>query len=130
LSICITPANTRSTYVLNDTISARGDFGVTPGKKVPINFGPSIYLSYKDEVLKNILADTEAGYFRNILYGFGNPVFNWDAVVTMKVNKQVAATFTFGLFYDKNSKVDMKDADGFITGQVAKLNYTDFWIWA
>jgi hypothetical protein len=63
LSIYMTPSNIRSTYVLNDTISARGDFGVTPGSKVLVKFGPSIYISYKDEVFKNIMVDTKLGYF-------------------------------------------------------------------
>ena len=123
LSIYMTPANVRSTYVLNDTISARGDFGVTPGKKALVKFGPSIYVSYKDEVLKNILLDTKAGYFQNILDGLGDPVVNWDAVITMKVNKYIATSFTFALFYDKNSTVDVKDADGVVTGKVAKIQF-------
>jgi hypothetical protein len=123
LSIYLTPANIRSTYVLNDTISARGDFGVTPGKKALFKFGPSIFVSYKDEVLKNILVDTRAGYFQNVLDGFGDPVVNWDAVITMKVNKYVATSFTFALFYDKNSKVDVKDANGVVTGNVAKIQF-------
>jgi hypothetical protein len=63
LSIYITPANIHSTYVLNDTISARGDFGVTPGKKALVKFGPSIYITYKDEILKNILLDNQSRVF-------------------------------------------------------------------
>jgi len=123
LSVYMTPANLRSTYVLNDTIADRGDFGVNPGKRALIMFGPSFFVSYKDEVLKNVLVDTKLGYFQNVLDGVGDPVVNWDAVLTMKVNKFMATTFTFGLFYDKNSKVDVKDANGVITGKAAKVQF-------
>ena len=123
LSIYMTPGNVRSTYVLNDTISARGDFGVTPGTKVLVKFGPSFLVSYKDEVLKNILLDTKLGYFQNILDGFGDPVVNWDAVITLRVNKYIATSFTFALFYDKNSTVDVKDENGVVTGKIAKVQF-------
>jgi hypothetical protein len=123
LSIYMTPANIRSTYVLNDTIADRGDFGVEPGKRALIHFGPSFLVAYKDELFKNVLVDTKLGFFQNILDGLGDPVVNWDAVLTMKVNKFMATTFTFGLFYDKNSTVDVKDANGVIIGKAAKIQF-------
>jgi hypothetical protein len=124
LSIYMTPANIRSTYVLNDTISARGDFGVTPGTKALVKFGPSFLVSYKDEVIKNILVESKLGYFQDILDArLGDPVVNWDAIISMKVNKYIATTFTFTLFYDKNSTVDVKDANGVVTGKVAKVQF-------
>jgi hypothetical protein len=124
LSIYMTPCNLRSTYVLNDTISARGDFGVTPGTKTLVKFGPSFLLAFKDEVMKNILVDTKLGYFQDILDGrLADPVVNWDAVISLKVNKYIATTFTFAFFYDKNSTVDVKDENGVVTGKVAKLQF-------
>jgi hypothetical protein len=123
LSIFMTPANIRTTYVLNDTISARGDFGVEPGKTVLVKFGPSFLISYKDEILKNVNVDTKFGFFQDILDGLGDPVINWDAIFSMKVNKYMATTFTFALFYDKNSTVDIKDANGVITGKEAKIQF-------
>ena len=119
----MTPFNGRTTYVLNDTLSARGEFGVSPGKSILLKFGPSILLSYKKEVVKNILVDTKVGYFQNILDGLGDPVVNWDAVISMKVTKIIATTFTFGLFYDPDSKIDIKDQNGNITGNEAKIQF-------
>lgn len=123
LSIYLTPANIRSTYVLNDTLSARGDFGVTPGKKVLVNFGPAAYITYKDEVLKNVLVDTKFSYFQNVIGGPGDPVVNWDAIITMKINKYLSTSFTFTLFYDPDSKIDIKDALGNVTGSEARLQF-------
>jgi hypothetical protein len=124
LSIYITPSNIRSTYVLNDTLNARGEFGVEPGSDYLFRFGPSFLIAYKDEVFKNILVDTRLGYFQNLFdKEIGDPVVNWDAIISMKVNKFIATTFTFALFYDKESKVDVKDENGVVTGKVAKIQF-------
>jgi hypothetical protein len=123
LNIYMTPLNIRTTYVLNDTLSARGDFGVQPGSRVLYKLGPSFFIKYMNEVTKNIFVDTKFGYFQNVLDGLGDPVINWDAIISMKVNKYIATSFTFALFYDKDSKTDIKDENGNITGSVARLQF-------
>ena len=124
LSIYITPFNLRSTYVLNDSLNAKGEFGVEPGSKYLLKFGPSFLISYKDEIFKNILVDTKLGYFQDLFdKELGDPVFNWDAIIAMKVNKVIATTFTFALFYDKNSTVDITDETGNVIGKEAKLQF-------
>ena len=123
LSIYLTPTNLRSTYVLNDSLSARGEFGVEPGSKVLLKLGPSALISYKDEVFKDFFLDTKLGYFQNVLDGLGDPVINWDAILTMKFNKYLSTTFTFTLFYDPDSKIDVKDPDGNVVGKIAKVQF-------
>jgi hypothetical protein len=123
ISIYMTPWNLRTTYVLNDSLSAKGSFGVTPGKYVVIKMGPSFLIKYKDEFLKNFLIDTKLGVFMNVMDGIGNPVVNWDNILTMKVNKYIATTFAFNLFFDPDSKLDVKDASGQVTGKVAKVQF-------
>jgi len=124
LNIFISPANIRSTYVLNDSLNAKGEFGITPGKDFMMKFGPSFLISYKDEIFKNILVDTKLGYFQDFFDGeIGDPVVNWDAIISMKVNKFIATTFTFAFFYDKNSKVDIIDENGIVIGKEAKLQF-------
>ncbi|MDZ7633960.1 MAG: DUF3078 domain-containing protein [Bacteroidales bacterium] len=123
LSIYMTPGNIRSTYVFNDTLSSQGAFGVSPGKKYLIKFGPSFLIGYKGELLKNFLVDTKLGVFMNVLDGLGNPVVNWDAIITMKINRYLATTFAANLFFDPDSKVNIYDADGVVTGKVAKIQF-------
>jgi hypothetical protein len=123
LSIFVTPANFRLTYVLNDSLSHAGEFGVTPGKPVLVKFGPSSYITYKNEVLKNIFVDTKLGFFQNILDGLGDPVINWDAVLTMKINKYMSTSFTFTLLFDPDSMTDIKDDYGNVTGKAAKVQF-------
>lgn len=123
LSIYMTPGNVRSTYVLNDSLSAKGSYGVSPGKKILFNFGPSFLISYKADLFKNFLIDNKLGVFMNLIDGIGNPVVNWDGIITMKINKYLATTFTYNLFYDPDSKVDEYNDTGQIIGQVAKIQF-------
>lgn len=123
LSIYMTPGNVRSTYVFNDSLSAKGSFGVSPGKNLSFNFGPSFLISHKADLFKNFLIDNKLGVFMNLIDGIGNPVVNWDGIITMKINKYLATTFTYNLFYDPDSKVNMYDDNGQITGQAAKIQF-------
>jgi hypothetical protein len=59
----------------------------------------------------------------NLIDGLGNPVVNWDGIITMKINKYLATTFTFNLFYDPDSKANVYDESGQITGQAAKIQF-------
>ena len=123
LSIYLTPLNVRNTWVLNDSLSARGEYMVKPGKIVRFRFGPSFLITYKGEIAKNILLDTKLGYFQDFMDGVGDPVVNWDALLNMKVNKYISASFSFTLFYDEDSTTDIKDNDGNVIGKEAKVQF-------
>jgi hypothetical protein len=123
LSIYMSPANLRSTYVLNDSLSARGEYGVKPGAFVNMRFGPSLLFTYKGEIFKNVVADTKLGYFQDALDGLGDPVINWDGIISIKLNKYFATVFTFAVFYDEDSMADVKDAYGNVIGQKAYIQF-------
>lgn len=123
VSIYLSPTNLRSTYVLNDSLSDRGEYGVNPGSFVKMKFGPSLLISYKGEIFKDVLADTKLGYFQDALDGLGDPVINWDAIISIKLNKYFATTFTFSVFYDEDSKSDVKDDNGAVIGQKAYVQF-------
>jgi hypothetical protein len=122
-SIYMTPLNMRNTFVLNDSLSARGEYMVKPGSSLRFRFGPSFLAKYKGEILKNIVLDTKLAYFQDVTDGIGDPVINWDALFNMKVNKFISASFSFTLFYDEDSKTDIKDNDGNVVGKDAKIQF-------
>jgi hypothetical protein len=41
----------------------------------------------------------------------------------MKFNKYLSTAFTFTLFYDPDSKIDVKDPDGNVVGKIAKVQF-------
>lgn len=122
-SIYMTPLNMRNTWVLDNEMSARGEYKVKPGSIMRFRFGPSFLATWKGEISKNILLDTKLGYFQDVVDGIGDPVVNWDALINMKVNRFISASFSFTLFYDEDSKTDIKDSQGNITGEEAKIQF-------
>lgn len=122
-SIYMTPLNMRNTWVLNDSLSDRGEYMVKPGSTLRFRFGPSFLIKYKGEISKNIMLDTKLGYFQDVVDGLGDPVVNWDALFNMKVNKFISASFSFTLFYDEDSKTDVKDNTGKVVGKEAKIQF-------
>jgi hypothetical protein len=122
-TIYMTPLNMRNTWVFNDSLSARGEYMVKPGSSLRFRFGPSFLITYKGEIVKNIHLDTKLGYFQDVVDGLGDPVVNWDALFNMKVNKFISASFSFTLFYDEDSKTDVKDTEGNVIGKDAKIQF-------
>lgn len=122
-SIYMTPLNMRNTWVLDNEMSARGEYKVKPGSIMRFRFGPSFLATWKGEISKNILLDTKLGYFQDVVDGLGDPVVNWDALINMKVNRFISASFSFTLFYDEDSKTDIKDSQGNITGEEARIQF-------
>jgi len=122
-SLYMTPLNMRNTWVLNEELSGRGEYNVKPGGTMRFRFGPSFLAAWKGEIAKNIILDSKLGYFQDVVDGLGDPVVNWDALINMKVNKFISASFSFTLFYDEDSKTDIKDELGNITGEEAKIQF-------
>ncbi len=122
-SVYMTPLNMRNTWVLNKELSERGEYNVKPGSNMRFRFGPSFLAAWKGEIAKNIMLDSKLGYFQDVVDGLGDPVVTWDALINMKVNKFISASFSFTLFYDEDSKTDVKDSQGNITGEEAKVQF-------
>ncbi|HSO87651.1 MAG TPA: DUF3078 domain-containing protein [Draconibacterium sp.] len=66
-SIYMTPLNMRNTWVLNDSLSARGEYMVKPGSNIRFRFGSSFLITYKGEILKIFYLTPNWGIFRMLL---------------------------------------------------------------
>lgn len=122
LSLLISPLTARSTFVLDDYLSDRGDYGVEPGEKSFTQLGPSVTFTYKNEVIENVVIDTRI----NSLYEYAKDakfVFNWDFILGLKVNKFLTTTLTTGMIYDENILFDVTDDMGNIVDREKKLQF-------
>ena len=122
ISVFLSPITSRTTFVTDDILSARGDYGVTPGEKSFTQMGPSAEITFKDEVAENVLIDTRA----NALYDYGKEakfVFNWDFILGLKVNKFLTTTLTTGMIYDENVLFDVKDDTGTVVDREKRLQF-------
>lgn len=103
-SILLAPVSSKMTFVLDETLSNQGVFGVPAGKSFRGEFGGFIQIAYKKEVLKNVILDTKVDFFSNYVE---NPQYvdvNWDLLITFKVNEYISASLMTQLIYDYDIK--------------------------
>lgn len=100
MGIFLAPITGRLTLVEDTALSNAGDFGVKKGSTSLTEFGGYLRLTYKLDVMKNISLHTEADFFSNYLKNPTNIVVNWQVLVSMKINKFIAATIGTTLIYD------------------------------
>ncbi len=103
-SLLIAPISSKMTFVMDETLSNEGAYGVPVGNSFRGEFGAYIKLAYKKEILKNVLLDTKVDFFSNYVE---NPQYvdvNWDLLLTFKVNELISATLMTQLIYDYDIK--------------------------
>jgi hypothetical protein len=116
LSVFIAPLTAKFTFVTDDTLSAHGAFGVTPGEKVRSEVGGyfrAIYTKndFKGEFMKNIAFTTKVDLFSNYIENPQNIDVSWETQIAMKVNKYISVNFNTHLLYDDNIQIPF-DKDG------------------
>jgi len=123
LSIYLSPLTSRTTYVLDDSLSQEAAFGVTKGEKAKRQLGFSTLMTYKQEVIKNMMIDTNLSLFSDYLNEPQNMVVNWDFVFTLKANKFLSTTFSCALIYDDDVTFEEKDESGNVIKKVPKVQF-------
>ena len=101
-AMLLAPVTGKMTSVMDDDLSAAGLFGLEPGQTIRSEFGGYIKVSYKNEIMKNVLVDTKLDLFTNYLE---NPQYvdvNWDMLLTLTVNEYISATLVTQLIYDRD----------------------------
>jgi hypothetical protein len=108
----LSPASVRMTFVYDDTLSAQGQFGVDPGKNMRTEFGAYFRADMNKDIAKNINLASTLELYTNYLKNFGNIDVNWNLLLTMKVNKWLAASITTQLIYDDDINISNTGGTG------------------
>lgn len=109
LSLLVSPISTKLTFVMDDSLSSAGAFGVDPGKKFRAEMGAYLKFVYlKKSLLKNVDLETRLDLFSNYFHQPQNIDVNWDVKLDMKINKYMQTTFGTTVKYDD----DIKYVDG------------------
>jgi len=111
-TVYISPAAGRFTFVLDDTLSAQGAFGVEKGKKMKGEFGPYLRAVFNKEVFKNITVNTSLEMFTDYMHKFGNIDVNWNVLLGLKVNKWLSTTINTQLIYDDDVMIKVSGGEG------------------
>ncbi|MGX5818457.1 DUF3078 domain-containing protein [Chitinophaga lutea] len=104
-SLFMSPVTARWVVVMDDTLSARGAYGVDTGQHVKSEFGAYVTATWDKEIVKNITYKTKLELFSNYKHNPQNIDVFWTNVVTMKVNKWISANISVDMIYDDDVKV-------------------------
>ncbi len=121
-SVSFLPLTGRITYVHNQSLADSGAYGVTkavldvdgnvitPGKNSRAEFGMASFIIFQKEVLKNIEFKSKLSLFSSYLDHPENIDINWDALLSLKVNKYISTYIGLSMIYDDD--IILTDKDG------------------
>lgn len=105
LSIFVSPITSRWTIVNNDSLSAKGVYGVTPGKKVKNEIGAFASINYLTNLDKTIVYNGRLDLFSNYEHNPQNVDIIWNNMFTAKLSKLLTASLALNLVYDDDIKL-------------------------
>jgi len=114
-SLYLSPASGRFTFVTDQRLADSGAFGVERsdsnasgfhhGKNILGEFGPYLRADLNKDLAKNINLSSTLELFTNYLHQFGNIDVNWSLLLSLKVNKWLAASVQTQLIYDHDISI-------------------------
>ena len=105
LSVFISPIASRWTFVINNTLSAKGSYGLDPGEKVRNEIGAFASITYIKNISKQISYNGRLDLFSNYEHNPQNVDLNWTNSFDAKISKLLTASFKFDMIYDDDVKL-------------------------
>ena len=99
-TLLLSPLTGKTTFVLDDSLSSSGSFGVEPGEKIRSEFGVFVKVGYKQEIWENVKLNTKLELFSNYFEEPQNIDVNWDVLISMKINEYLSANLNTQIIYD------------------------------
>ncbi|TAJ04013.1 DUF3078 domain-containing protein [Marinilabiliaceae bacterium JC017] len=104
-SFYISPITSKTTFVLNDTLSNRGDYGVKPGDNTREEYGAyAKMIAKKAGLVKNVDFFTRLELFSSLTEKPENVDIDWEVAFNMKINDLLTAIVSFNMIYDDDIK--------------------------
>ena len=107
-SVFLAPFTSKSTYVLNDSLSQAGMFGVDAGARSRHEIGGTIRIGLKQDVTENVTYTAWMDLFSNYLEEPEAIDVFTDHLLTLKVNDWLATTLGLTLMYDKDVELTLR----------------------
>jgi hypothetical protein len=105
LSIFVSPLTSRWTIVDDDSLSAKGAYGVIPGKKVKNEIGAFASITYIADLNKTINYNGRLDLFSNYEHNPQNVDVMMNNMFTAKLSKLLTASLGLNLIYDDDVKL-------------------------
>jgi hypothetical protein len=105
LSIFMSPITSRWIIVNDDSLSAKGAYGVTPGKKVKNEIGAFVSINYLKNLNKSITYKGRLDLFSNYEHNPQNVDVMMNNMFTAKLSRVLSASLGLDLIYDDDVKL-------------------------
>ena len=112
LSIFVSPITERWTIVKDDTLSAKGLYGVDPGKHSKGEFGAFASINYLKEFNKNITYKGRLDLFSNYKRKPKNVDLYFTNVLNVNLSKILSLTWSVDMIYDDDARLFGENKDG------------------
>lgn len=108
LSVFIAPLSGKTTFVMHDSLSRVGAFGVDPGERIRAELGVNVKNLLKFNLMKNVQFESDANFFAN--YKTLEQIdINWIAGLILTANKYFNAKVGTHLIYDQDVAISRED---------------------
>jgi hypothetical protein len=124
-AVFFAPLTLKLTMVSDDVLADAGAFGVDPGEHIKSEFGGYLRTSVKMDLMENISIQSKLDLFSNYLENFGNIDASWETLLSMKVNKFIAATVSTHLLYDHDIAIVKENDDGIEETYHSKVQFKE-----
>ena len=115
LTAYLSPITLKTTIVNDPKLNQVRAFGVDSGKVFRNEVGAYFRAQFEKDIMSNIRLKTKIELFSNYKESPQNIDVNWEALLSMKVNKFISATLSTTLIYDDNIKISVdKNNDGIV----------------
>jgi hypothetical protein len=95
----------KSTFVLDDSLSAKGSFGVPAGLRYRQEYGAYLKMKYNRPLAKNIEMKSKLELFSNYLNKPENIDVNAELLLLFRVNSLISASAQWNLIYDDDIRI-------------------------
>lgn len=104
LSLVLSPASGKFTFVTDDSLSHIGAYGVKPDRHCYYELGTYIKFTYNKKLTENISVKTNFDAFSNLLRNPENIDLDWFVSIDFKISKYISSNLNFQLKYDDDVK--------------------------
>jgi hypothetical protein len=111
-SIYYSPLTGKTTFVMDDSLSAKGAFGVDTGKTIRYEFGAYIKMEMNKKITDNLTLTSKLGLFSNYIKNPQNIDVNFDLLASYKIAKFFTINFQVQSIYDDDILILVDPATG------------------
>lgn len=107
-SVTVSPINLKTIFVLDDELSAQGQYGVEPGEKVHGKIGFDFLATVNKHLTEDLLAQSALSLFTEYS-DLQQWDVNWDLLLAYKLGKVLSVNFNSQLIYNEDVIIERDD---------------------